>query len=1286
MSMAHRSPYRPTIASGRLPIGSANCPVAAVSSSFGIGGTNAHVILEEATLPEVARDGRRPRELHLVTVSARGEEAFRRNAAALADHLGGLPDRDIAAATRALHLTRESHPLRAAVVVDRAAPAAALATAEARASRPAATVAFCFSGQGSQRAGTARTLYRGRADGGRFRRHFDTACASLAPHLDDDPWALILGADDETVRRPVTTQCGLFAVGYALARTLTDVGVTPLAVAGHSIGEYAAAVVAGLLNLDEAARLVAVRAGATENLAAAGGMLSVVGDEQHLARWLAGRTDLWLAAQNAPNRVVLAGSAAALRAAAAELSRLRFTCRAVPVSHPFHSGLMAPVADRIAAAAAGIAPRVAARPIASNVTGSWFDTGYRPDEYWAAHALSPVRWRDDVDTLLRWEPDILVEVGPGTVLTALSTKCVAAHGDAAPATLATLADPADDEAGLLAAIGQLWCHGVEVDFAAFHLGDPDTSPAVRRALPTYRFDPTSYWTRPEASLYVDAGPAEPVAADPTTTGAGTGPLVRFVDRPAARTRLYCLPFAGGTPDAFRSWAHAAPDWLDVVAVHPDGADHAAHIEADAGGAAVAFCGLSSGASQVLDLLTGDLAGWAAGRRVEAVCVVGRGPLAAALSGVPLDDYLIAPDELRAEPRWRAEVLPRLHADLARDTDHAARVVARGQRLDCPVQVHHGTADPSFPAASAARWADATTSPIVETRAHEGGHDFMVRHRTDVLASLVSFLERLDPAAGVGGGRLYDVRWVPTGVASAGSGPRRSPDDRSRVSGARPVPWVDLDDPTAADWLAATLTGPAAVAALRCRPAHDGGAGLLRVLRRLARAEARGRLFLVLPTGPYGGLAAGMSRCLPHEEPGLTVLRYYTDDLEPMPALPIDTDETDLLARGGHLLAPRLLPLDQPDLPPGTLGGTGGSYLLTGGTGGIGRALTDWLIHHQSVEPGNVIVTGRVDPGDLRPGIRFIPMDFAGAVGVNAVEVGVGAVGDGVGRAELAELAGRIGPLAGVVHLAGALDDGLLRDLDADRLPAVLAPKLAWPRLVELGRAAGAGWLVAFSSTSALLGAAGQANYAAANGWLDAAANWSPPAGAPVVATVDWGTWGQVGLAAGNERALAAARATGETPLTTGAALRLFGQALGGLLAGTATGRHLAACDIDRDHPTWAGRPLLAHLPPPSSSEGRPPAGERPAGMRPAGRPGAAVPAHDDDPDGVRAFLRTYVHRWDESQLLADLGLDSLDFVRLRGDFARVFGRDVPLADIARPDGRLGELYGLLARRTGGGPT
>ncbi|MGI8666145.1 MAG: beta-ketoacyl synthase N-terminal-like domain-containing protein [Jatrophihabitans sp.] len=1296
-------------------------------SSFGIGGTNAHVILQEA--PEAAQpdvDQRDQRSIHLVTVSARSETALRRNAEALARFIEVLPEREVAEAVRALHTSRESHTLRASVVLgqDRAAGLARLrrlgehgqradeeyrpaSAGQARRGegRPnrlghAATVAFCFSGQGSQTAGMARGLYRGRADGGRFRRHFDAACQSVASRLSCDLAALLLTADDTSVMRPVTTQCGLFAVEYAIARTLMEIGVLPVAVAGHSIGEYAAAVIAGVLDLEEAAALVAVRAQASEDLladhpAGIGGMLSVVGDEDRIADWLAGRQDLWLAAENAPGRVVLSGSLAALDKAGAQLAELGLTCRPVPVSHPFHSALMAPVAQRLAVAASGLTARLPVVPMASNLTGSWLDSRYRPGAYWAEHLTSQVRWREDLDLLLKWEPDIILEIGPGNVLTTFTSKHLTHRGEPGPLPIVTLPDARsvarDAEAGFLDAIGQLWCQGVELDFAAFHEGSPAATGLARR-LPPYSFDRTSYWTEPDASIYVrrEDRPAG-LGADPVSADDAQRQLVRFVEKPAARVRLYCFAYAGGDTGAFRSWAHAAPRWLDVVAVRPPGRAGAPEVEdlvalqqladairSDAGSAAVAFCGLSFGATLALDLLGGPLADWTSGGRLSAVSIVGRAPFTSrdGEADCPMESYLMVPDELREDPQWRQTVLPLLEADLAFDGRAEQRVLQRQRELgapliDCPIQLHCGTADPSFASAAAPDWSSVTASPIVDVQVHSGSHDFMLEHREQILSQLVEFLGRLDPREDSDRERIHELRWLPA------------------TASARPAPlaeigWLDLDEAGLAAsvrFLQDSLTGPDSTAALICRLPADRAPGehceqLLELLRSVVLAEARGRLVLVLPANDTAGLAAGLTRSLVREEPGLSVQRVY---LHQWPAAGYDEwiaallrrveshpDEIDLLHRGGHLFGQRLLPVALPPLPAGTLGEAAGSYLITGGTGGIGRVVTDWLIHYQRVPATRVLVSGRSAGTDLRAGVRFLPMDLAGPI-------------------DAVSLAARCGPLAGIIHLAGSLDDGVLRNLDASRLPAVLGPKLALAQLSELGRRTDACWIAAFSSTSSLLGAAGQANYAAANGWLDAHAMWSA-SDEPNMVSINWGTWAQAGMASRNAKALAAAAAAGETALESGVALDLFGRVIGSMLSGNVGARNIAICDLDWSRgPVAAGRLGSELAPRRPEAAGGP--RQNPPGLADAGaaRSATAIAAAatgdglpDAERDRIQLFLNDYVHRWDESRRLIDLGLDSLDFARMRADFARLFGKEVPLAVIAKPDRRLGELHTLLS--------
>ncbi|MDI6021731.1 thioesterase domain-containing protein, partial [Burkholderia pseudomallei] len=363
--------------------------------------------------------------------------------------------------------------------------------------------------------------------------------------------------------------------------------------------------------------------------------------------WAAGRADVWIAVRNAPRTLVLAGTQPALADAARALAALGCRCRPVPVSHPFHTPLMQPVADAIIAQRiAGAAPRI---PMTCNVTGGWLGADAASPGYWARHLLEPVRWSDNVAALLRWQPDVVLEIGPGTVLCSLIGKHLAGGANAgaparpnghaganaaalAPRVLPTLpaaGDDAHDAAHFCNTIGQLWCAGVPIDWRAYHAHEA-AAPGralARVPLPGYAFERDSYWTRPRASIYVDAAQADaepdaaPAAADHTDaadadsaraaladasdktpaaraasthTCSGecaceracaaeprpsggvervTAPpapssrgLVRLKPRRRPRMKLYCFPYAGGSSRSFDGWARTAPDWLDIVAI------------------------------------------------------------------------------------------------------------------------------------------------------------------------------------------------------------------------------------------------------------------------------------------------------------------------------------------------------------------------------------------------------------------------------------------------------------------------------------------------------------------------------------------------------------------------------------------------------------------------------------------------------------------------------------------------------------------------------------------------
>lgn len=1288
-------------------------------SSFGIGGTNAHVILEEAPARDASGVGEAlhgfVRSHQVLCVSARSERALSMQIDRLGEALKCASAADMANAAYTLHTARDAHPFRVAVSVhaEQRDRSGLLQAARQHVRRTddghEPMVVFCFSGQGSQHAGMARQLYEGRADGGRFRAHFDAACAALAPHLGFDPCLPILCADDEAMRRPVLTQCGLFAVEYALATSVVEIGARPAAVAGHSIGEYAACVTAGVLTLHDAAALVAARATACEALdlrdgsgsAAAGGMLAVAGDESVIREYVARRDDVWLAVHNAPGRIVIAGLRLALEQAREELEQLGCRCVDVPVSHPFHSALMAPVAARIEEAARGIVARRPVVPMTSNVSGLWAADDMTSPDYWSRHLLSTVQWAADVDTLLQWRPDVLVEIGPGTVLTKLL-------GRRAPDAQVLSALPGahngiEDEAAWADLVGRLWCAGVSLDWHAYHRGEL-ASPGVplgRMTLPGYAFDRQSYWVNPDASIYV------PTAArrDVTPAGIDDAPavapawLVRYGRTARPALTLYCLAFAGGSSRHFQPWAQRAEPWLDVVAVELPGRNAraeeplprddtddalvlqalAAAIRADAADRPFALCGVSYGAALAAELLISHLADLDQRGQCMALAVVGH--------AAPVDErsvrrdvdagrFLIVPDELKANAVWQTLYRPMLEADLASDVRGVERVLARFAEheswplLRCDLMLQGALYDPACSPDELNAWSRLTTGAHATAHFYEGGHDFIVRDDETIFARLQTWLGWR--AAPTGSSILNAAHWQPLPA-------RRD----TALASIHRVELVAGEEIRALSTLLQVLQSADAVVTVvyrkvdgvdRTRTRYQG---MVALLQGLVQADARGRLILLLPACTASGPLAGLARVAAHEGDDLHVQCVFfadrrdrthraTDDwLAPIQAAAhAPSDEADFYWNGTSLMALRLLPQAQTPMPAGVLSSLSGVFVITGGTGALGRALIDWLIDAQCIAPARIVVLVRSLSAKVRAGVRQAECALADPVSVDAA----------LHKIDEANV------VAGAFHLAGALDDCAFRNLDEARLEHVLAPKLALASLLPALASRGCAWAVAYSSTSALLGTQGQANYAAANAWLDHLAQWPDDEQAAVpVFSIAWGSWQGDGMAAGDKVA-ASAREQGETPLAAREALSALGAVLSRVIAGDAP-RRLVICDVDWPSSAWRNLPLV------SQWRGRPastqapvagPANDRanPALAEPARSLQAPSATASDDP--VRTFLGEYVHRWDDMATLADAGLDSLDVAQLRSGFNRRFDQQVPLSVFAAPNLTLGELSRNLA--------
>ncbi|WP_255955316.1 type I polyketide synthase [Streptomyces odontomachi] len=516
-------------------------PRCAAVSSFGISGTNAHVILQEAPpapAPEAAEtadgepattdttavDTSRPLDVAPVVLSGRTEEALRAQAARLRDRVDAQLDPADLAFSLATTRTQFAH--RAVVLADGhealRSGLDALAAGEGAAhlvqgvtataggtgrAVQAGKVAFLFSGQGSQRAGMGRELY---AAFPVFTRALDEVCALLDGHLDRPLKPLMFAeagsADAALLDRTVYTQAALFAFETALFRLVEHWGVTPDYVIGHSIGELAAAHVAGVLSLADACALVAARGRLMQELPAGGAMVSVQATEAEVRAHLtadaagcAGRVDV--AAVNGPAATVVSGDEDAVEELAAHFAAQGRKTKRLTVSHAFHSARMEPMLQEFRAVAAGLRfeqPRI---PVVSNLTGALAT----PEQlcsagYWVDHVRHAVLFHQGVRQLPGLGVATCLELGPDATLTALARACLAepaatdedGAADAAPeAVLLPACRRGRDEARtLVAALAGAHVRGHAVDFAALLAGARPVEPT---ALPTYAFQRRRFW-------------------------------------------------------------------------------------------------------------------------------------------------------------------------------------------------------------------------------------------------------------------------------------------------------------------------------------------------------------------------------------------------------------------------------------------------------------------------------------------------------------------------------------------------------------------------------------------------------------------------------------------------------------------------------------------------------------------------------------------------------------------------------------------------------------------------
>ena len=476
-----------------------DAPRRAGVNSLGIGGTNAFIILEEA--PGVPTE---PTEqsAHVIPLSARSESALDAQANQLADHLNAQSDHAVADVAYTLQMGRKAFLHRRAVIAPSREEAIAglnetsrSRVVEGRAAEEEGPVAFLFPGQGAQHATMGQGLYE---EEEAFRRHVDQCADTLTAYLDRDlrdllfPSAEAVETANAELKQTAYTQPALFTVQYATARFWMDRGIEPSAMIGHSIGEYTAACLSGVMELEDALRLVAERGRLMQSMQP-GSMLAVGAPEDEVQSYL--NDDLSLSVVNTPTMCVVGGPDAAVEALEERLQGDDIPCRPLHTSHAFHSDMMEPALDPFREVVEDVDLHPPTRPFVSNRSGTWITEEEATDpDYWVQHIRQPVRFSDGIKTLLDETNAALLEVGPGTTLSTLTQR----HPDYSSErpVVHSLPHPDEEETDVITihrALGKLWTAGVSVDWESLYASEKRR----RVPLPQYPFERKSYWIEPD---------------------------------------------------------------------------------------------------------------------------------------------------------------------------------------------------------------------------------------------------------------------------------------------------------------------------------------------------------------------------------------------------------------------------------------------------------------------------------------------------------------------------------------------------------------------------------------------------------------------------------------------------------------------------------------------------------------------------------------------------------------------------------------------------------------------